>query len=137
MPMYNVYLQSLVTLKSGLSTVFLFYIQYDAIWIYQVTPVYKNNFINAQHIVISQLDPYDLWSRVESSKFRPMFAGVNVSFHLYISSLLGKVPVELLHSRFRPVHICMGLGCIITTMYIVCQSASTFTTKHFPNKYKN
>ncbi len=26
----------------------------------------------------------DPWSRVESSKFRPMFAGVNVSFHLYV-----------------------------------------------------
>ncbi len=24
----------------------------------------------------------DQWSRVESSKFRPMFAGVNVRFHL-------------------------------------------------------
>ncbi len=29
-----------------------------------------------------QFSEEDPWSRVESSKFRPMFAGVNVSFHL-------------------------------------------------------
>ncbi len=30
-----------------------------------------------------QFSEEDLWSRVESSKFRPMFAGVTESFHLY------------------------------------------------------
>ncbi len=68
--MYIMYLQALVTLKSGLSTIFLFCIQYDAIWIYQVTPVYKNNFINAQHIVISQLDLYDYFVTVGQGSSR-------------------------------------------------------------------
>ncbi len=31
-----------------------------------------------------QFSEEDLWSRVESSKFRPMFAGVIVSFHLHV-----------------------------------------------------
>ncbi len=30
-----------------------------------------------------QFSEEDPWSQVESSKFRPMFTGVNVSFHLY------------------------------------------------------
>ncbi len=32
----------------------------------------------------------DPWSVVESSKFRPMFAGVNMGFHLYVPDTLSQ-----------------------------------------------
>ncbi len=43
------------------------------------TASYEKAYIYISKTEVCEEDP---WSRVESSKFRKMFAGVNVSFHL-------------------------------------------------------
>ncbi len=49
-------------------------------------PTYKSHIIIGSYVTTTrkpQFSEEDPLIRVESSKFRPMFAGVNVSFHLY------------------------------------------------------
>ncbi len=46
-----------------------------------------------------QFSEEDLWSRVESSKFCPMFAGVNMSFHLYKHQTVAETCLHLYHGH--------------------------------------